>query len=175
MLLFQGAGARIPNEIAVAGHGRVLLTEPLAEAVWPIWKGQEPLPDWKYGERFCRNLVSLAAPTFVAQLGRRWKPLQFLPLVVAQILAMTILRRYARLVDDPRGVRLDAGGSMDRSRNRNPDPDPELHLDASSSTGSPSQNRIVPSTLAETSVIPSGKNATSLTRWEWPRKLPTFR
>ena len=107
--------------------------------------------------------------------GRRWKPLQFLPLVVAQILAMTILRRYARLVDDPHRVRLDAGGSMDRSRNRNPDPDPELHLDASSSTGSPSQNRIVPSTLAETSVIPSGKNATSLTRWEWPRKLPTFR
>jgi hypothetical protein len=94
MLLFQGAGARIPNEAAVAGRGRVALAEPLAEAVWPIWTGQDPTPPWRFRERFGRNLVSYLAPRWVEMLGPRWQPLQFLPLVVAQFLAILALWRY---------------------------------------------------------------------------------
>jgi hypothetical protein len=94
MLLFQGAGARIPNEAVVAGRGRVFLTEPLAEAVWPIWTGQDPTPPWRFRERFGRNLVSYFAPRFVEMLGPRWEPLQFLPLVIAQTAAILALWRY---------------------------------------------------------------------------------
>jgi hypothetical protein len=94
MLLFQGAGARIPNEAVVAGRGRVVLTEPLAQAVWPIWTGQDPNPPWRFRERFGRNLVSYFAPRFVSMLGTRGEPLQFLPLVLAQILAILALLRY---------------------------------------------------------------------------------
>ncbi len=95
MLLFQGAGGRIPNEIFVEGRGRVMLTEPLADAVWPIWTGQDPIPGWRYRERFNRNLVSYLTPRSVAMLGPRWEPLQFLPLVVAQVLAILALCRDA--------------------------------------------------------------------------------
>jgi hypothetical protein len=88
ILLFQGAGARIPHEALVPGKGFVVLSEPLADAVWPLWTGRG-----QYGERFCRNIVSLAAPRWAEKLGTRWQGLQFVPLVLAQGIAVYILWR----------------------------------------------------------------------------------
>ena len=62
----RGPAAASPTRSVDAGRGRVLLTEPLADAVWPIWTGQDPIPGWRYRERFCRNLVSYVAPRLVA-------------------------------------------------------------------------------------------------------------
>lgn len=83
MLLFQGAGARIPN----------VISEPLLNAVWPIWEGENPTPGWRFGERFARNLVSLAAPSVVKSLPPAAQPLQFLPLVVVQAGAIVLFWR----------------------------------------------------------------------------------
>jgi hypothetical protein len=83
MLLFEGVGGRIPQDI----------TEPLAEAVWPTWTGQ-PVQDWRYGERFCRNLVSLVAPGWIARLRPAWQSVQFLPLVLVQVLAIFALWKF---------------------------------------------------------------------------------
>ncbi len=93
MLLFQGAGARIPNELGMRGRKSVAVSEPLFDAVWPIWTGTDPTPGWRFGERFSRNLVSIAAPGVVKSLGPRGEPLQFLPLVSAQAIAILILWR----------------------------------------------------------------------------------
>jgi hypothetical protein len=84
MLMFQAVGARIPPFIGA----------PLREVVWPIWRGDSPLPDWREGERFCRNLASLFAPAAIANLPLRWQALQFLPLVLAQGLAIVGLARF---------------------------------------------------------------------------------
>jgi hypothetical protein len=81
MLMFQGAGARIPSEIR----------DPLLEFVWPIWKGQGPI--------HCRNLVSLFAPAAIAQLPASCQAMQFLPLVLAQCVAILGLWRYVRAED----------------------------------------------------------------------------
>ena len=59
MLLFQGAGGRIPHEVLDAHGQHRLLNEPLAEQVWPLWTGRDPYPGWQYGDQFERNLVSL--------------------------------------------------------------------------------------------------------------------
>jgi hypothetical protein len=77
MLLYQGVGARIPQSEP----------DPLG-VVCALWKGQSPLPWWWVGDRFCRNLVSQAAPEGIARLAPRWQFLQFLPLVLAQGLAI---------------------------------------------------------------------------------------
>ncbi len=78
MLLFQGVGGRIPHPVS----------DPLVVAVWPLWTTGDPLPAWRYEERFCRNLVSLSAPNMIGGLDPRWQPVQFLPLVFAQGLAI---------------------------------------------------------------------------------------
>ena len=55
MLLFQGVGARIPQDVAA----------PLSEVVWPLWRG-DAMPMWWTGERFTRTIawvVTGAAPT----------------------------------------------------------------------------------------------------------------
>jgi hypothetical protein len=88
MLLFQGAGGRIPHSFS----------EPFIEAVWPLWTGQNPHPDWRYGERFCRNAVSVFLGDGITRLGPAWEPIQFLPLVVGQLLsigALTLLLRQS--------------------------------------------------------------------------------
>ena len=84
MLLFQSVGGRIP-----LGFG-----DPLKQTVWPIWTGQVPLPWWRFGERFTRNLVFLAAPAQVARLAPRWSSIQFIPLVLAQGISILVLSRY---------------------------------------------------------------------------------
>jgi hypothetical protein len=89
MLLFQGAGGRIPNEVWDARLDRkVPLAEPLRDAVWPLWTGK-PLPDNKrYVKRFSRNLVAIAAPVWVKELPPQWRFLQMVPLVAFQCLAV---------------------------------------------------------------------------------------
>jgi hypothetical protein len=78
MLLFQGAGARIPQDVA----------SPLRDAVWPLWTGQSLRPGWWANERFCRNVISVLAPGYVAQLPPTRQAIQFLPLVIAQVIAI---------------------------------------------------------------------------------------
>jgi hypothetical protein len=84
MLLFQSVGGRIPHDYG----------DPLVQTVWPICTGQVPLPYWCDGERFTRNVVSLAAPARVARLNPGWSFVQFIPLVLAQGLAILALSRY---------------------------------------------------------------------------------
>lgn len=86
MLLFQGAGGRIPHDIV----------HPLRDAVWPLWTGQDPAPGWRYGERFSQNLCSLLAGTWLERLPEPWRAVQFLPLVGAQIAAIAVLFRWLR-------------------------------------------------------------------------------
>jgi hypothetical protein len=94
MLLFQGAGGRIPHEGIDARGLQRPLAEPLAEQVWPLWTGQTPNPSWRYGEQFSRNLVSLAVSNRLDRLDPRWRFVQFLPLILGQALAIA---GFARL------------------------------------------------------------------------------
>jgi hypothetical protein len=96
ILLFQGAGARIPDRTLVPGQGYVALSEPLADAVWPLWTGRKPLPRWRYGERFSRNLVSVLTGDRVRRLRPHWEAVQFFPLVAAQLVAILALGRLVR-------------------------------------------------------------------------------
>jgi hypothetical protein len=96
MLLFQGAGARIPHEKLVRGTGFVILSEPLGDAVWPLWTGREPHPWWQYGERFCRTAVSELAGDRVGRLCPDWEVAQFLTLVAVQVLATVALTWVVR-------------------------------------------------------------------------------
>jgi hypothetical protein len=78
MLLFQGAGARIPQDIA----------DPLRQMVWPLWRGAP-------GGRFARNLTALAVPGALRRLPEGWRWVQFLPLVAAQAAAIVAFLRVA--------------------------------------------------------------------------------
>jgi len=89
MLLFQGVDGRIPPFIG----------DPFLKAVWPLWAGQ-PLPEWWPGERYCRNVVALVAPGWIAGLRPAWQSVQFAPLVLAQVLAILGLCRFGRANGD---------------------------------------------------------------------------
>lgn len=120
MLLFQGAGGRIPHEILTPGDGFAILSEPLAEAVWPLWTGRDPYPAWQFGERFCRNLVSEMAGYRLTRLGSRWAAIQFIPLVAGQVLAVLVLVRLVGSLPAPEpgpaGARSDLG--IDQQQHR---------------------------------------------------------
>jgi hypothetical protein len=88
MLLFQGVGARIPQDVA----------DPLVDLVWPLWTGLDPLPRWWTGARFARNLAGLALPLVAGRLLPAWQWLQFAPLVVFQAVGLAYL--FA-IEDDP--------------------------------------------------------------------------
>ena len=57
ILLFQGAGARLPQDVE----------HPLREVVWPLWRGHSELPRWWTGERFTRTLTARALPRLARQ------------------------------------------------------------------------------------------------------------
>jgi hypothetical protein len=78
MLLFQGAGARIPQDAL----------DPIRQVVWPCWTGELDRPGWWAHERFCRNLISTIAPGWIAHLAPASQAVQFLPLVVGQTVAL---------------------------------------------------------------------------------------
>jgi hypothetical protein len=80
MLLFQGADARIPHTY----------NDPLVQAVWPLWKGHEPIPAWRSGERFCENLLSVIAKPEIGKLPAGWQWVQFVPLILAQAVAIAV-------------------------------------------------------------------------------------
>jgi hypothetical protein len=91
--LFVGVGARLPETV----------NDPLAEVVWPLWRG-DPIPAWwadlqkgqpPWSQRFARNLVSIFLPGKVARLSDRWLWLQFVPLVVFQVGAIAVMVRRA--------------------------------------------------------------------------------
>jgi hypothetical protein len=109
MLLFQGAGGRIPQDIA----------DPLAQAVWPLWSG-EPLPPWHSKERFCRNLAGIAAPEWVARCGVRWQGIQFLPLLLFQAAGIAALWRFGGDCHSDDGVRR-SNLSVDQQQERRGD------------------------------------------------------
>ncbi len=81
MVLFQGVSGRIPQYVL----------DPFRQAVWPLWTSGNSLPEWRYQERFCCNLVSLIAPNIIARIDHRWQAIQFLPLVLAQVIAISSL------------------------------------------------------------------------------------
>jgi hypothetical protein len=87
MLLFQGVGARIPQDVA----------DPLVEVVWPLWTDRS-LPPWWPGERFARNLGGLAAWRSLRQVPEAWRWVQFAPLVAFQA---AFIARLLRRRDDP--------------------------------------------------------------------------
>jgi hypothetical protein len=87
MLLFQGVGARIPQDVA----------DPLVDVVWPLWTGENP-PPWWTGERFTRNLTSLTLTLLTQRLLDAWRWLQFVPLVAFQAVGVAYL---SGLEDDP--------------------------------------------------------------------------
>jgi MFS family permease len=93
IFLFQGVGARVPNPIDAVPPGYVdPLAEPLTRAVLPLWRG-EPLPGWAFGNRFSRNLATMARPEAIKALPASWQWVQFAPLVVFQALAIGVLFR----------------------------------------------------------------------------------
>jgi hypothetical protein len=109
MLLFQGAGGRIPNEVwDVVGWRKVPLAEPLRDAVWPLWTGEARPPERRYVDGFALNLVDLASPDWVERLTPPWRFLQMMPLVAVQIIAITALSwlflRRSKTADDSAGM-----------------------------------------------------------------------
>ncbi len=80
MLLFQGAGP---------GAGPI--RDPIRGFVLPIWRG-DPNTD----ARFASNLVSLLIPEARERLPASWRGVQFLPLALAQAVAIALLYRYLR-------------------------------------------------------------------------------
>jgi hypothetical protein len=92
MLLFQGAGGRIPNEVADAeGKSRIPLLEPFRDGVWPLWTGERLRARRRYVKGFSQNLVAMVAPAWVEGLAPRWRFLQMFPLVMVQGLAIGAL------------------------------------------------------------------------------------
>ena len=78
---------------ASAGGFRTISPTRSSTAVWPIWTG-EPVPAWRFDERFCRNLTALAAPEWVAGLSPRWQGIQFLPVLLFQAVGIFGLWRF---------------------------------------------------------------------------------
>ena len=81
MLLFQGAGARLPQN----------LEYPLREVVWPLWQGHSVLPTWWTGGRFTRTIPAEIALRWLGDPALGLRAVQFLPLVLGQLAAILTL------------------------------------------------------------------------------------
>jgi len=100
ILLCVGVGGRIPESLF-----REPLSYPISGVAWPFWRGA-PVPPWWIGGRFGGNLVNTFWPDVnknqVVPPGWQW--LQFMPLVLAQGVAILGLiwwvKRQARLSHD---------------------------------------------------------------------------
>lgn len=86
MFLFQGVEARIPQFIA----------DPLVEAVLPLWRGGS-LPPWTYGRRFCRTVIEVLFPSAVASLPEAGRWVEFVPLVLFQVVAIAAMLAFTRV------------------------------------------------------------------------------
>jgi hypothetical protein len=89
ILLFQGVGAQLPQD----------LDDPITQVALPHWLG-EPVAPWWIGGRFTRTIVSEGWPEGVSRLDAGLQWLQFVPLVLGQVLAilalMAVLKRGPR-------------------------------------------------------------------------------
>jgi hypothetical protein len=83
ILQFVAIGARVPD----------FVDRPLVEGVWPLWRGDRPLPFWVYGNRSARNLVTLAFPRSVKQLPVWGWWVSVLPLVGFQVAMIGLMVR----------------------------------------------------------------------------------
>ena len=86
ILLFQGVGARVPDQFL----------RPLVENVWPLWRGVRPLPGWVFGQRYARNWLGLTQPNLVEGLPYWARWLQFLPLVIGQLVGIGLMARLVQ-------------------------------------------------------------------------------
>ena len=80
MLMFVAVGARIPQ----------YYLDPLVEVVWPLWTGKT-VADWP-GDAFARTVFSLL-PGRRSVLIEKYGGLAFAPLVIAQVVAILIMKR----------------------------------------------------------------------------------
>ncbi len=103
MFLFQGADGRIPHDVY----------DPIANGVWPLWSG-EPIPWWRFNERFSRNLTVAAVPERIASLSPGWQWIQFAPLLLFQAAGILALWRF--------GLDRERGGSSSSSLVGGPEP-----------------------------------------------------
>jgi hypothetical protein len=75
ILGYVATGARVPD----------FVDRPLSEGIWPLLRGDRPLPFWVYGHRYARNLVELAFPEAVKRLPAWAGWLTVGPLVLFQL------------------------------------------------------------------------------------------
>ena len=80
ILLFQGVGARIPQDVDA----------PLAGSSGRSGQAAQ-LPHWWTGQRFTASVVALLARDWEQRLRASRQAVQFLPLVVAQLLAIVAI------------------------------------------------------------------------------------
>lgn len=123
MLLFVGVGGRIHDQV----H------DPLIQLVLPHWMGR-PLEDWEVSSRFAVNIVSLLLPTQLLRIRTAWQWVQFLPLVLAQAIAVTAMFRLCA----PRPL----GGKRVRSGRPAPDPARTSRAAATGSAAAGSDPRV---------------------------------
>jgi hypothetical protein len=90
VLMFVGVGGRLPNLL----NDREL-ADPFYQAVLPLWRGDRA-PYWWLGDRFARNVVSVACGGWVSRLRPEMHWLQFVPLVAFQALGVMCLVAFCR-------------------------------------------------------------------------------
>jgi hypothetical protein len=86
ILQFEAIGARVPHDIA----------RPWRDGVWPLWRGDKPLPGWVFGNRYARNLVTICFPETVKGLPSWADWLTVVPLVVYQMTLIGLMSRFVR-------------------------------------------------------------------------------
>ena len=79
--------------VAVGGRIPSFVDRPWLDGVWPLIRGDVPLPDWVYGERFARNGFSVEFPGIAARLPRWAGWVGVLPLVAFQAVMIGLMTR----------------------------------------------------------------------------------
>jgi hypothetical protein len=99
ILGFVAIGARVPDFVA----------RPLVDGVWPLLRGDRPLPVWVFGERYARNLVTLALPETFKRLPGWAGWVSVVPLILFQSGMVGLMLRSIRVREpvvpppDPKG------------------------------------------------------------------------
>jgi hypothetical protein len=84
VLQFEAIGARVPQ----------FIERPWIDGVWPLWRGNKPLPAWTFGNRYAKNLTTLAFPDLLKSLPSWAGWLSLVPLVVYQIILTGLMIRF---------------------------------------------------------------------------------
>jgi hypothetical protein len=99
ILQFEAIGARVPD----------FVDRPLVEGVWPLWRGDRPLPGWVFGNRYTRNLTSLAFPGVVSSLPTWAGWATVLPLVGYQVCLIVLMIGFVRKPDADDALKVGIG------------------------------------------------------------------